>query len=220
MTYAVAEPEERYRVAATACVQDAGDPAGAGAAPRRAVAGDRRLPRPARGAGRTALDAPVSRVNDQQGAGSPLRRRSAPGRSARWSCRRSPTSPSTCPRPPSPSRCPGHLRRGQEEAQRLGRVLRPKADGGRRTSTRSSAATPSTASTPPTGSGSSLSRATRTRSSTPPTWPDREVNGPDWWTSPPTDRRTVPWFAPAGHPGRGAGMDAEITLHVDGRTTG
>ena len=58
----------------------------------------------------------------------------------------------------------------QEEAQRLGRVLRPKArrpagallHGGRR-------GTRSTPSTPPTGSGSSPSRGTRTRSSTPTT---------------------------------------------------
>ena len=42
---------------------------------------------------------------------------------------RSPTSPSTCPRPRSPSRSSGTFGSRQEEAQRLGRVLRPKADG-------------------------------------------------------------------------------------------
>ena len=57
----------------------------------------------------------------------------------------------------------------QEEAQRLGRVLRPKADGRTRASTRWSPATPSTPTSPPTASGSSPSRATRTASSTPTT---------------------------------------------------
>ena len=48
----------------------------------------------------------------------------------------------------------------------------PRPTGGRRTSTRSSPATPSTPTSPPTGSGSWPSRATPTRSSTPTTcWP-------------------------------------------------
>ena len=57
----------------------------------------------------------------------------------------------------------------QEEAQRLGRLLRPKADGGRRTSTRWCPATPSTPSTPRTGSASWPNRATATSSWTPTT---------------------------------------------------
>ena len=52
----------------------------------------------------------------------------------------------------------------QEEAQRLGRVLRPRATGVRRTSTRSSRATRSTPSMPRTGSASWPSRGTPTRS--------------------------------------------------------
>ena len=42
----------------------------------------------------------------------------------------------------------------QEEAQRLGRVLRPKADGGRPTSTPSSPATPTTRTSPPSANSS------------------------------------------------------------------
>ena len=55
----------------------------------------------------------------------------------------------------------------QEEAQRLGRLLRPKESRpARRTSTRSSRATPSTRTSRRTASASSPSRATATRSST------------------------------------------------------
>ena len=55
--------------------------------------------------------------------------RSATARSACSSSRRSRTSPSTCPRPASRSRSSGTFGSRQEEAQRLGRVLRPKGDG-------------------------------------------------------------------------------------------
>ena len=76
----------------------------------------------------------------------------------------------------------------QEEAQRLGRVLRPKADGRQAHFYTVVAATPSTASTPRTGSASSPSRATRTRSSTPPTWPASvRSTAPTGPTSPPTE---------------------------------
>ena len=82
---------------------------------------------------------------------------------------RSPTSRSTCPR--RRSRCRSAARSGRGRRRRSGSVgccaRRPTA--GRRTSTRSSRATPSTRSTPRTGSASSPSRATRTRSSTPTT---------------------------------------------------
>ena len=46
------------------------------------------------------------------------------GRVARWR-----TSPSTCRRRRWRSRCRGPFGSRQEEAQRLGRILRPKADG-------------------------------------------------------------------------------------------
>jgi DNA excision repair protein ERCC-3 len=55
----------------------------------------------------------------------------------------------------------------QEEAQRLGRLLRPKGDGRQAHFYSVVSATRSTPSTPPTGSASSPSRATRTASSTP-----------------------------------------------------
>ena len=58
---------------------------------------------------------------------------------------RSPTSRSTCPRPAVAIQVSGSFGSRQEEAQRLGRVLRPKADGRTaRGSTPSSRATPST----------------------------------------------------------------------------
>jgi hypothetical protein len=72
----------------------------------------------------------------------------------------------------------------QEEAQRLGRLLRPKADGGPRASTRSSPATPSTPTSRRTGSGSWPSRATPTGSSTPMIWTG--------WTSSPAAGEDCP----------------------------
>ena len=59
----------------------------------------------------------------------------------------------------------------QEEAQRLGRLLRPRATAGPRASTAWWRATPSTPTSPSTGSASSPSRATPTRSSTPTPFP-------------------------------------------------
>ena len=65
----------------------------------------------------------------------------------------------------------------QEEAQRLGRVLRPKADGRQAHFYTVVSATRSTPSTPPTASASSPSRATPTPSSTPiPSTPDQRSN--------------------------------------------
>ena len=52
-----------------------------------------------------------------------------PARSSCSSSRRWPTSPSTCPTRTWRSRCRAPSARRQEEAQRLGRILRPKADG-------------------------------------------------------------------------------------------
>jgi superfamily II DNA or RNA helicase len=63
----------------------------------------------------------------------------------------------------------------QEEAQRLGRLLRPSRTGTRRASTRSSPATRSTRTSRRTGSASSPSRATATRSSTPRASPPRRA---------------------------------------------
>ena len=61
----------------------------------------------------------------------------------------------------------------QEEAQRLGRLLRPKETGAPPTSTPSWPATPSTPSSPRTASASWPSRATPTGSSTPTSCPHR-----------------------------------------------
>ena len=68
-----------------------------------------------------------------------------------WWCRRSPTSRSISPRPPIAVQVSGTFGSRQEEAQRLGRLLRPKAEGGRPTSTRWCPATRSMPITPPIG---------------------------------------------------------------------
>jgi DNA excision repair protein ERCC-3 len=128
MTYAVAEPEERYRIAATATSK----------LPviRRVLErhpGEQKL---VIGAyldqldelGR-ALDAPVIQGSTTNRSGSGCSTPSAPGRSRPWSSPRSPTSPSTCPRPRSPSRCRGRSARGRRRPSGSGAVLRPKADG-------------------------------------------------------------------------------------------
>ena len=176
MAYAMAEPEERYRLAATAESKPSVVARPGRQAPRRAEAGDRPVHRPARRAG-----GPAGRAADQgrdHDAAARAAVRGVPHRGDRavWSARWR-TSPSTCPRPSVAIQVSGAFGSRQEEAQRLGRVLRPKADGpagpvlrgggpghrGRRTS-------------PPTGSGSWPSRATPTGSWTPTTaWPPNEV---------------------------------------------
>lgn len=80
------------------------------------------------------------------------------GRSACSWCPRSPTSPSTCRRPPSPSRCrarSAHVRRRHSAS---GGCCGQRPTVTRPTSTRSSRATRSTRTSPPTASASSRSR--------------------------------------------------------------
>jgi len=128
LAYAVAEPEERYRFASstpskTRVVQelverhrndqvlvigqylDQLDDLGSGSRRRS------------------------SRATPRSRSGSGCSRRSGSVRSRCWSCPRWRTSPSTCRRQLSRSRWSGTFGSRQEEAQRLGRILRPKADG-------------------------------------------------------------------------------------------
>ena len=129
MVYAVAEPEERYRLAS--CTHHKIDVV------RRLVAQHPGQPTLVIGQYleqldelAAALDAPADHGrHGGQGAaaalrGVPLRRGRPAGGLAR-----SPTSPSTCRPPRWRSRCPGSFGSRQEEAQRLGRLLRPKSEG-------------------------------------------------------------------------------------------
>ena len=95
----------------------------------RADAGHRPVPRPARRARRAARRPGDQGRDHRHGARAAVR--GVPHRRDRRcsSSARSRTSRSTCPRPRSRSRCPASFGSRQEEAQRLGRVLRPKADG-------------------------------------------------------------------------------------------
>ena len=169
MTYAVSEPEERYRMCATA-------------ASKRPVVrmiverhvGERVL---VIGAylsqldelGET-LDAPVIQGSTRNKERERLFEQFRTGEitscssSARWrTCR------STCPRPASRSRSAAPSAHGRRRRSGSVGCCGRRRTGGRRTSTPSSPATPSTRSTPRTGSASSPSRATPTRSSTPTT---------------------------------------------------
>ena len=127
--YATAEPEERYRIASTARTKmpwsrsildrHPGEPTLVIGAYLEQL---EELGEELRGADHPGLD-------HEPPSGSGSTTRSAAARSACWWCPRWPTSPSTCRRPPSPSRSPGTFGSRQEEAQRLGRLLRPKDDG-------------------------------------------------------------------------------------------
>ena len=129
MGYAVAEAEERYRVASTARTKLArreGDP---GAPPRRARARHRRVPRPAGGAGAGARRPGHPGLHEEPRARGavrhlPPRRAAGAGGEQGGELLHRPAR-----RPASPCRCPGTFGSRQEEAQRLGRLLRPKGDG-------------------------------------------------------------------------------------------
>ena len=131
MAYATAEPDERYRLAAT----DPGEnPCRGGdrraSTPDEPHAGHRSVHRPARRA-RRAARRPGHQGRDH-------------GRSERQRLfeafrtgeitllvvsARSPTSPSTCPRRPSPSRSPARSARARRRPSGSAGVLRPKGDG-------------------------------------------------------------------------------------------
>jgi superfamily II DNA or RNA helicase len=192
MTYAVAEPEERYRIAATAAskmpvirrvLERHPDE-------QKLVIGAYLDQLEELGA---ALDAPVIQGSTSNRERERLFDQFRPGELRTLVVSKVANFSIDLPEAAVAVQVSGTFGSRQEEAQRLGRVLRPKA--GRRTSTRWSAATPSTPSTPPTGSGSSPSRATRTRSSTPPIWPaPARSTAPAGWT------RTPEWSATARFP--------------------
>ena len=129
LVYATAEPEERYRLAS--CTHHKIDVV------RELVARHAGQPTLVIGQYLDQLDelaVAARRPGDQgrdagQGAAAAVRGVPAPARSACSSSPRSRTSRSTCRPPRSRSRCPGSFGSRQEEAQRLGRLLRPKAEG-------------------------------------------------------------------------------------------
>ena len=178
MVYAVAEPEERYRLASSTHPRSTSYD-GWSSSTRPADAGDRAVPRPARPARGGPRRAADHRRDGGQGAaaavrGVPRRRGQAAGGQQGRELLDRPADAEVA------IQVSGTFGSRQEEAQRLGRMLRPKSEGRRRTSTRSSVATPSTPTSPPTGSGSWPSRATPTRSATPRTDardPRRAVRG-------------------------------------------
>ena len=128
LAYATAEPEERYRLAACTHhkIQVVRDLVAQHAGQPTLVIGQYldQLDELA-----AALDAPVIKGETPSRSGSGSSRPSAPARSGCWSSARWPTSPSTCPPPRWPIQVSGSFGSRQEEAQRLGRLLRPKAEG-------------------------------------------------------------------------------------------
>ena len=181
MGYAMAEPEERYRMASTARTKIAV----VKAHPRARHPGE-----PALVIGAyldqleelgEALDAPIIQGSTTNRERERLYDRSAAASCRCWWCPRWPTSPSTCRRRPWRSRCRARSARGRRRRSGWAGCCGPRATAGRRTSTRWSPGTPSTPTTPRTGSASWPSRATRTGSSTPttcsarryPTWAER-----------------------------------------------
>ena len=109
--------------------QDPGRRAAGRAAPRRADAGDRPVPRPARRARRAPRRSGHQGRDHGQGARAALRRRSATARSTCWWSPRWPTSPSTCPRPPSRSRSPAPSAPARRRRSGWVACCGPKADG-------------------------------------------------------------------------------------------
>ena len=177
LTYAIAEPEERYRIASTARTKLPVIRAILDRHPGEPVAGDRRLPRSAR--------------RTRRGAGRPGHPGLHQERRTRAALRRVPGR-----RDPDPGGVEGRQLLHRPAGSRLSRFRsrapsgrgrrRPSGSAGccgrrrtanRRTSTRSWPATPSTPTTPRTGNGSWPSRATRTASSTPTTCSGRPFPG-------------------------------------------
>ena len=129
LAYATAEPEERYRLAS--CTHHKIDVV------RSLVDSHPGQPTLVIGQYIDQLDelaAALGRAGDQgrddrEGARSGCSRPSGPARSGCWSSPRSPTSPSTCPSAEVAIQVSGSFGSRQEEAQRLGRLLRPKSEG-------------------------------------------------------------------------------------------
>jgi hypothetical protein len=169
LAYAVAEPEERYRFASStpsktrSCERSS-------SAPRRPGAGDRPVHRPARRP-RRALDAPVIKGETTVKERERLFQAFRSGEISLLVVSKVANFSIDLPEAAVAIQVSGTFGSRQEEAQRLGRILRPKADGRTARSTPSPRGTPSTRTSPRTGSGSSPSRATPTGSSTPTTCP-------------------------------------------------
>ena len=131
--YAIADAREQVPRRRREPGQAGGRAAGSCAPPGRPRPGHRPVPRPARTRSRGASSAPlITGKTPSAASASASTPPSASGevrRAGRLEGR--PTSPSTCPTPTSPIQISGTFGSRQEEAQRLGRILRPKADGGR-----------------------------------------------------------------------------------------
>ena len=129
MAYAMAEPEERYRMASSREGEERHRLHPRRAAPRRADPGDRPVPRPAPRARR-----PAGRPGDHGGdagdrAPGAVRGRSAPARSRTLVVSKVANFSLDLPEASVAIQVSGSFGSRQEEAQRLGRILRPKADG-------------------------------------------------------------------------------------------
>ena len=145
MAYAMAEAEDRYRLGSTSDSKNAVVQAARRPAPGRADPGHRPVPRPARRRSAERLDADRDHGRDHgRRARRSCSRRSAPARSGCSSSARSRTSRSTCPRPPSPSRCRARSAPARRRPSASAGCCGPRATGAPRTSTRWSRATPST----------------------------------------------------------------------------
>lgn len=127
-----------------------------------------------------ALDAPVIQGSTKTRTAKRYSTRSGAARSSGSSCPRSPTSPSTCPRPRSPFKCRARSAHGRRRLSASGGCCARSTTAVRRTSIRLSRATPSTPTTRHTVSASSPSRATRTGSSMPTTSLDPPSARPAW----------------------------------------
>ena len=167
MSYAVADPEERYKMASTAHTKTRGGPLPPGAPPRRARAGHRRLPRPARRARRGPRRPDHPGLHAQPGARGAVRPvpRGRAARAGRLQGRELLHRPAGGER--RRSRSPARSDPGRKRRSGSAGCCARKATAGRPTSIRWSPATRSTPTTPPTASGSSPNRATPTASSTP-----------------------------------------------------
>ena len=127
--YATAEPEERYRLAS--CTGAKTDVVEQLVAKHRgrADAGDRAVHRPARRARRAARRPGDQGRDPGQGAASGCSTRSGTASSACWSCRKVANFSIDLPEAAVAIQVSGSFGSRQEEAQRLGRLLRPKEDG-------------------------------------------------------------------------------------------
>jgi hypothetical protein len=173
MAYAMAEPDERYRLASCTDAKD------------RVVSQlvERHRSEPTLVIGQyldqletlaERLDAPIITGETTVLVRQKLYQAFATARSSCSSSARWPTSRSTCPRRRWRSRCPGPSDRVRKRRSVWAGCSGPKATAERRTSTRWSRGTRWTPTSRPTGSGSWRSRGTHTGSSTPTTSPSSE----------------------------------------------